>query len=103
MKASATHAAPARSADELEARVHELEDRVRLYEAVLATGPFFAHVYDGEMTSRWSTSSLRPELGYQLPGQLSAEENYAFVHPDDRDRVERESGVPTLSASVATT
>jgi PAS domain S-box-containing protein len=84
-------AAPVRSFNELESRVHELEERVRLYEAVLATGPVFAHVYDGEMTSRWATSCLRPELGYQSPDQLSAEENYAFVHPDDRDRVEREA------------
>ncbi len=60
-----TGAAP-RSADDHTARVHELEEQVRLYEAVLATGPVFAHVYDGAMNSRWATSALRPELGYQL-------------------------------------
>ncbi|MGE5636820.1 MAG: ATP-binding protein [Nocardioidaceae bacterium] len=61
----------------------ELADRVRLYEAVLATGPILVHVYDRAMNSRWSTASLRPELGYQPTEALSAEENYAFVHPDD--------------------
>ncbi len=64
---------------------------MRLYEAVLATGPVFAHVYDGAMNSRWATSALRPELGYQLSDPLSAEENYALVHPDDRERAEREA------------
>jgi signal transduction histidine kinase len=64
-----------------------LAEQVRLYEAVLASGPIFVHVYDRDMNSRWSTASLRPELGYEPQQPMSAEENYAFVHPDD---------VPTL-------
>jgi signal transduction histidine kinase len=64
--------------------VRELAERVRLYEAVLTTGPVMVHVYDRDMNSRWSTAALRPELGYQPTEPLSAEENYAFVHPEDR-------------------
>ena len=71
------------SVQELREQVRELSARVRLYEAVLATGPIFVHVYDAEMNSRWSTSVLRPELGHQPSQLLSAEENYALVHPDD--------------------
>ena len=63
--------------------VRDLAERVRLYEAVLTTGPIFVHVYDRDMNSRWSTASLRPELGYEPQQPMSAEENYAFVHPDD--------------------
>ncbi len=73
-------------------RVRELEERVRLYEAVLSTGPVFAHVYDSEMNSRWSTAALRPELGYAGSPQISGEDNYALVHPDDRARAQREAG-----------
>jgi signal transduction histidine kinase len=88
-------AADQRSPDhvrELEDHARELEDHVRLYEAVLRTGPVFARVYDGEMNSRWSTAALRPELGYEGSAPISAEENYAFVHPDDRARARREAG-----------
>jgi signal transduction histidine kinase len=63
--------------------VRDLAERVHLYEAVLTTGPIMVHVYDREMNSRWSTAALRPELGHQPAEPLSAEENYAFVHPDD--------------------
>ena len=91
MSPTSTNGGAPRSAEDLTARVHELEEQVRLYEAVLATGPVFAHVYDGAMNSRWATSALRPELGYQLSDPLSAEENYALVHPDDRERAEREA------------
>ena len=63
--------------------VRDLADRVRLYEAVLTTGPILVHVYDRAMNSRWSSASLRPELGYQPTEALSAQENYAFVHPED--------------------
>lgn len=73
-----------RSVQELRDEVRALRERVRLYEAVLVTGPIFVHVYDREMNSRWSTSTLRPELGYQPSELLSGEQNYAFVHPEDR-------------------
>ena len=73
-----------RSVQELRDEVRVLRERVRLYEAVLVTGPIFVHVYDREMNSRWSTSTLRPELGYQPSELLSGEQNYAFVHPEDR-------------------
>ena len=72
------------SVRELRDQVRVLRERVRLYEAVLVTGPIFVHVYDREMNSRWSTSTLRPELGYQPSELLSGEQNYAFVHPEDR-------------------
>jgi hypothetical protein len=52
------------SAEELRDEVRALRERVRLYEAVLRTGPVFVHVYDQEMNSRWSTATLRTELGY---------------------------------------
>lgn len=55
----------------------------QIYEAVLRTGPIFVHVYDRQMNSRWSTSALRPELGFQPERPLTAEENYSLVHPDD--------------------
>lgn len=61
----------------------DMAERLRLYEAVLTTGPIFVHVYDRAMNSRWSTASLRPELGYQPTEPMSADENYALVHPDD--------------------
>ena len=77
------------SPDELRDEVRELRERVRLYEAVLVTGPVFVHVYDREMNSRWSTATLRPELGYRPSELLSREENYAVVHPDDRSESER--------------
>ncbi len=49
MNPAATNgAAPTRSVDELEARVRDLEGRVRLYEVVLATSPVSAHVVPGD-------------------------------------------------------
>jgi len=74
----------AHSIEELRDEVRALRERVRLYEAVLVTGPIFVHVYDRKMNSRWSTSMLRPELGYQPSELMSGEQNYAFVHPEDR-------------------
>jgi len=58
-----------------------VRERVRLYEAVLVTGPIFVHVYDQEMNSRWSTSTLRPELAYQPSELLSGEQNYVGDDP----------------------
>lgn len=78
------------SAEELRDEVRTLRERVRLYEAVLRTGPVFVHVYDREMNSRWSTATLRPELGYQPSELLSREENYALIHPDDRPEAGRD-------------
>ncbi|HET7379902.1 MAG TPA: PAS domain-containing protein, partial [Gaiellales bacterium] len=78
------------SAEERRDEVRALRERVRLYEAVLRTGPVFVHVYDREMNSRWSTATLRPELGYQPAGLMSREENYALVHPDDRPEEDRD-------------
>ena len=78
------------SAEELRDDVRTLREQVRLYEAVLRTGPVFVHVYDREMNSRWSTATLRPELGYQPAGLMSREENYALVHPDDRPAADRD-------------
>ena len=83
-----TRRARERALEELSAE--ELRARVRLYEAVLVTGPVFVHVYDREMNSRWSTATLRPELGHQSAELLSREENYAFVHPNDRPDSDRE-------------
>ncbi len=60
-----------------------LAERVRLYEAVLATGPLLVHVYDEQMNSRWSSASLRPELGHSPAQELTAEENFSLVHPED--------------------
>jgi len=77
------------SLEELRDQVRVLRERVRLYEAVLVTGPIFVHVYDREMNSRWATSTLRPELGYQPTGLLTAEQNYAFIHPEDRAEAKR--------------
>ena len=77
------------SLEELRDQLRVLRERVRLYEAVLVTGPVFVHVYDREMNSRWSTATLRPELGHQPAELMSAEQNYEFVHPEDRAEARR--------------
>lgn len=63
--------------------VKEAADRVAMFEAILRTGPVMVHVQDADWRSRWSSSELRPELGYHriLPG--GSEENLAYIHPDD--------------------
>ncbi len=61
----------------------DLGRQLRRFEQVMAAGPMFVHVYDRDLNSRWSTSSLRPELGHRPSNLLSAEENLAYVHPDD--------------------
>ena len=43
-------------------------------------------MYDGELNSVWSTTALREELGYGYR-DLTSEENFSFVHPDDLERV----------------
>ncbi len=61
----------------------DLRRQLHRFERVLATGPMFVHIYDRELNSRWSTSWLRSEMGYDLAPALTGEENLALVHPDD--------------------
>ena len=61
----------------------ELERLVRRYEAILRTGPTFVQIQDATLSSLWTTTSLRSELGYN--GSAStAPGGDTFVHPDDR-------------------
>ncbi|HYB28915.1 MAG TPA: PAS domain-containing sensor histidine kinase [Solirubrobacteraceae bacterium] len=77
------------SVEEMRDELRELREQVRLYEAALGTGPVFVHIYDEEMNSRWSTASLRPELGHQPSAPQSRDEALALLHPDDRRESER--------------
>lgn len=68
----------------------DLVAQVRRYEAVLGTGPVFVQILDEHMNVRWSTATLRPELGHTTPQRPSNEEALSFVHPEDLPAIEED-------------